>query len=110
MPIYDECEDGYLDNPPQEPATCNNRLDHQEEDKYSKWDVYLCFSESEILCQEKIILLDEQNDMYFEKHNKNEVVNAEILNQVVDIPFENSHEHSLHGSFEDQSDKVLEEL
>ena len=43
MPIYDECEDGYLDDAPQEPTTYNNRLDHQEEDKDSKWDISLCF-------------------------------------------------------------------
>ena len=51
FPIYDECKNGYLDNAPQEPAVCNNRLDHQEEEEDSKWEVSLCFSKSEILCQ-----------------------------------------------------------
>ena len=52
MPIYDECKHGHLDDAPQEPIVCNNRLDHQEEEEDSKWEVSLCFSESEILCQE----------------------------------------------------------
>ena len=30
FPIYDECKDGYLNNAPQKPAGCNNRLDHQD--------------------------------------------------------------------------------
>ena len=43
-----------------------------------------------MLCQEDIILLDsieKQNDISFQTLEKNEVVNAEILNQVVDISF-----------------------
>ena len=39
-------------------AVCNDGLNRQEEDKDSKWDLSLCFLESEILCQEEIILLD----------------------------------------------------
>ena len=42
MPIYDECEDGYLDNAPKKPAVDNNILDHQEQEE-SKWDISLCF-------------------------------------------------------------------
>ena len=60
--------------------------------------------------EEEIIFFDEQNDISFEKHKKNEDVNEEILNQVVDIPFEKCHGHSLHGSFEEQFDRVLEKL
>ena len=44
------------------------------------------------------------------KHKKDEVVNAEILNQVVGIPFENCHENSLHDFLEEWFGKVLEEL
>ena len=40
------------------PVVCNEELNHKEEDEGSKWDVPLCFSNSEILCQEEIILLD----------------------------------------------------
>ena len=43
MPYYYECEDGHLDDPPQEVANCNNGLDHQEEEEDSKWDTSLCF-------------------------------------------------------------------
>ena len=62
---------------------------------------FMFFSESEILCQEEIVLLNEKNDISFEKHKNNEVVNAKFLNQVVDIPFEICHENFLHCSFED---------
>ena len=55
-------------------------------------------------------MLDEHHDISFEKHKKNEFVNAEILNQVVDIPFKNCHEHSLHGFLEERFGGVLEEL
>ena len=37
-------------------------------------------------------------------------MNAKILNQVVDVSFENCHEHSFQGSFEKKFDKVLEKL
>ena len=63
FPIYDECEDGYLDNSPQEPTICNNRLDHQEEEEDSKWDVSLCFSDSEIIFLDSI---KEHNNISFE--------------------------------------------
>ena len=41
---------------------------------------------------------EEQNDMPFEMHDRIQVINSEILNEVVDISFENCHENSLHGS------------
>ena len=39
-------------------TVCHEGLDHKEEDEGSKWDVPLRFSNSKILCQEDIILLD----------------------------------------------------
>ena len=61
----------------------------------------------------KVCLLDstkEHNDISFEKLEKNEVVNATILNQVVDVSFENCNERSFRGSFEKQFGRVLEKL
>ena len=76
-------------------------------------DVSLCFSISEILWQEEIILLDsieEHNDISFKTVEKNQVLNSKILNEVVDVSFTSCHDHSLHGYFEEQFDKVIEEL
>ena len=42
MPIYDEYEDGYLDNAPKETAVSNNRLYHLEVDEGPKWDPSSC--------------------------------------------------------------------
>ena len=56
MPIYNECEDGHLDNTPKEPAVCNHRLDHLEEAEGPKWDVSSCFSNLEF--QEECISPD----------------------------------------------------
>ena len=71
FPIYDQCKDGYLDNAPQEPVDCNNILDHQEEEEDSKWDICLCFSNSEIILLDSI---EEHNDIYFETCRKNQVL------------------------------------
>ena len=53
--------------------------------------------------------IEKQNDISFEMNEKNEVGNSEILDEVEDVPFESCHEHSLHGSFEDQFDSVQED-
>ena len=66
-----------------------------------------------MLCQEDIILLDsieKQNDISFKTLEKNEVVNAEILNQVVDISFKNCYEHTLYGFSKDQFESFLKRL
>ena len=55
-PIYDEYEDGYMDNAPKEPTVCNKGLDHLEEHEVPKWDVSSCSSNLE--CQEECISLD----------------------------------------------------
>ena len=63
--------------------------------------------------EEGVYLLDyveEQNDIYFEVLEKNEVVNLEILNEVADISFENSHENSFQIYFKDRFDSMQEEL
>ena len=44
--------------------------------------------------------IEEHNDISFETLEKNEVVNSENFNEVVDVSFENCHEHTLQGSFE----------
>ena len=86
MPIYDEYEDGYLDDAPQETTTCNNRLDHQEEDKDSKWDISLCFLNSEIIFPDSI---QEHDDISFETPRRNQVLNSDILDEEVDVSFAN---------------------
>ena len=40
----------------------------------------------------------------------NEVVNSKILNQVVDISFEKSHENFFQSSFKDRFDSMQEDL
>ena len=58
-PIYDECEDGYL------------------EDEGPKWDVSSCSSNSEFSCQEEYISLDfleGEGDISTEAHKENQVV------------------------------------
>ena len=103
MPIYDECEDGHLDDTPQA-IDWNNGLDHQEyegpkwdvsscfsnsecqeecispyfleEEEDSKWDISLCFSNSEIILLDSI---KEHNDISFEILERNQVLNSNIL-------------------------------
>ena len=61
------------------PAVCNEGLNHQKEDQGSQWNISLCFSNSEFLCQEEFISLEsieEHNDVSFETLEKNEVINA----------------------------------
>ena len=50
--------------------------------------------------------VEEENDIYFEVLEKNEVVILEILNEVVDISFENIHENSFQISFKYQFDNM----
>ena len=57
-----------------------------------------------------MILLKKQNDASFEIHEKNQVINSEILNEVVDVLFKNCHEHIRQGYFEKQFDMVLDKL
>ena len=46
-----------------------------------------------------------ENDCVFaEACTENEVLILESLSESHDISFENCHEYSMHGSFEDQSD------
>ena len=54
--------------------------------------------------------VEEQNDISFEMLGKNEVVNSEILNEVADISFENSHENSFQSFVKDRFDNMQEEL
>ena len=63
-------------------------------------------SVSESLCQEGSISLDsfeeKNNKNSFETHEESQVLNSEISNEVVDVPFEIFHEHTLYGSSENQ--------
>ena len=43
-------------------------------------------------------------------HEKNQVLNSKILNEVVDASFANYHEHIFQDSFEVRFGRVLEEL
>ena len=42
----------------------------------------------------------------FETHKENQVVNSDILNEVVDIPFKSCHEHTLYVFSENQYDSL----
>ena len=78
-PIYDEYEDGYLDNAPKEPAVCSKGLDHLKEDEGPKWDVSSCSSNSKFPCQEEFISLDfveGEDDISGEAHKENLVVTS----------------------------------
>ena len=86
-----------MDNAPKEPAVCNNRLDHQEEEE-SKWDISLCFLNSEIILLDSI---EDHNDISFERLERNRVLNYEILDEEVDVSFTNCYEHILQDSFEE---------
>ena len=55
-------------------------------------------------------MLGEKDDIYAEAYKEGEVLNSEILNEMVDISFENSHESSFQSSFEDQFDSMQGEL
>ena len=73
-------------------------MDHQEEEDDSKWDISLCFSDSEIILLDSI---EKHNDIPFETLGRNKVLNSEILDEEVDVSFENCHEHIIQDSFEE---------
>ena len=52
----------------------------------------------------------EKNDISAKAYKEGEVLNSEILNEIVDISFENSHESSFQSSFEDQFDNMQQGL
>ena len=54
--------------------------------------------------------MKKHNDIFFEALVKNQVLNSEILDEEVDVSFENCQEHSLHGFLEEHFGKVLEEF
>ena len=43
-------------------------------------------------------------------HERDKILNYDILNEVVGALFTSCHEHSLQGYFEEQSDRVLVEV
>ena len=51
-----------------------------------------------------------KNDISFVMHDKNQFVNSEIVNEVVDFLVGIFYANSLHGSFEDFFDSVQENL
>ena len=106
MPLSSEGGDGYLDDSPQA-KNCNNGLDHQEEEEDSKWDTYLCFLDSKITFLDS---MEKHNDIFLETHIKNRVLNSDILDEEVDVSFENCQERSLHGFLEENFGRVLEEI
>ena len=107
MPLYYECEDGHLDDVPQAATDCNNGLDHQEEEEESKWDTSLCFLDSEITLLDS---MEKHNDILFETLVRNHVLNFEILDEEVDVSFENCNENSCHGFLKENFGRLLEEL
>ena len=54
--------------------------------------------------------IEENNDISFQTFGRNQSLNYDILKEVFDVSFENCHENSFQYSFEDQSDRVLDEL
>ena len=93
---------------------CNEELDCKERGKGSQINASYNLSHSEISSQEEgLCLLDsigEKNDISAEAYKEGEVLNSEILNEMVDISFENSHESCFQSSFEDQFDSMQGEL
>ena len=80
IPLYDEYEDGYL------------------EDEGPKWDVSSCFSNSNFSCLKECITLDfleEKDVISAEVHKENQAVTSKNLKAIVDVLFENCHEHIL---------------
>ena len=56
----------------------NEKLNHQEQDEGSQWNVSSYISNSKFICQEEFTWLDsfeKHNDSYFETHENNQVVN-----------------------------------
>ena len=94
-------------------AVCDEEMKHKEGDEDSQWDASLNISNSEIFCQENMFLLnpiEKQNDILLEVLEKYGVVKSVMLNEIVDISFENSHDNSFQSSYEDQFDSMQEEL
>ena len=54
--------------------------------------------------------VEKQNDILLEVLEKNGAVKSEMLNEIVDISCENSHDNSFQSSCEDQFDSMQEEL
>ena len=52
----------------------------------------------------------QNNDISVEAYKKGGVLSSEILNEIVDISFKNSHKSSFQSYFEDQFDSMQEEL
>ena len=78
-----------------------------EEEEDSKWDTSLCFLDSEITLPDS---MKKYNDVFFKKLVRNQVLNSEILDEEVDVSFENCQEHLLHDSLEEQFDSMQVEL
>ena len=78
-------------------VVCNEELDYKERDKGSQINASY-FSNSEISSQEeRFCLLDsigEKNDISAKAYKEGEVLNSEILNEIVDMSFEISHDIS----------------
>ena len=95
-------------------AFCNEELDHKERGEGSQINASLNLSHSSISSQEEAVcLLDsigEKNDIFAEAYKEGEVLNSEILNEIVDISFENNHESSFQDHFEDQLDSMQGDL
>ena len=75
---------------------CNEELDYKERGKGSQIKASLNLSHSSISYKEEgFYLLDsigEKNDISTEAYKESEFLNSEILNKIVDISFEISHE------------------
>ena len=92
----------------------NKAFDHKERGEGSQLNASFNPSHSEISShKEGLCLFDsvgEKDDISAEAYKEGEVSDSEILNEIVDISFEISHESPFQSSFEYQSDNMLEEL
>ena len=80
------------------------------EDEGPKWDVSSYSSRSYFSCQEECFSLDCIEDIPYEMHDRDQVLNSNILNEVVGFSFISFHAHSLQGFFEEKFDRVLVEV
>ena len=96
-------------------CSSNSEYSHQEEcispyfleaNKDPKWDLSSCSSNSKLLCQKEFISLDVIEDIPCEMHEKSQVLNFGIFNEIVDVSCTSCHQHSLHDSFEEKFDSV----
>ena len=94
-------------------GVCDEKLGHKEGDNSSQINAFFYFSPSRISSHGGILCLldsiEEKYDLHVEEYKKGEVLVPEVLNERVDISFENSHGNPFQISFKYQPDNSPEE-